>query len=313
VVVFSRCRRTSRIVLRRCRIATVGQHPCGSNVRHSTLGKSETEVFGYRGVARGCGCRFPRHTTHEVRKNPLLGGLLPTFPLHQIARDRDATRRGADFRHRRVMSTKLPATENRGLQITCRVCCLASAEIALAASVAALVAPAPALAANFTVSTIPPDPNSTTAKTVTNNDTGTVQSGAALTVTGTAITWTGGSASPGVTIGNSGTITGTTRAIDTSGAFTTGTISLINRAGASITGTGNDAFRINTNITNGTVSVNNSGTILSNGGQTLDFAAITSANREHPDHQQRDGHHPLEPPTTPSGPARERSRSPTAA
>jgi uncharacterized protein with beta-barrel porin domain len=145
--------------------------------------------------------------------------------------------------------------------------------IALAASVTALIAPAPALAASFTVATGTTD---TTPKTVTNNDTGTVQSGATLSA-GTAITWTGGSASPGVTIDNSGTITGTTRALDTSGAFTTGTISLINRAGASITGTGNDAFRINTNITNGTVSVGNSGTILSNGGQALDFAAITSS------------------------------------
>jgi outer membrane autotransporter protein len=234
------------------------------------------EVLGYRGRGARLWVSLSRHTTHEVRKNPLLGGLLPTFPLHQIARDRDATRRGADFRHRLVMSTKLPATEIGVANNMSRLLSGVS-RIALAASVAALVAPAPALAANFTVSTTPPDPNSTTAKTVTNNDTGTVQSGAALTVTGTAITWTGGSASPGVTIDNSGTITGTTRAIDTSGAFTTGTISLINRAGASITGTGNDAFRINTNITNGTVSVNNSGTILSNGGQTLDFAAITSA------------------------------------
>jgi uncharacterized protein with beta-barrel porin domain len=149
--------------------------------------------------------------------------------------------------------------------------------IALAASVVALAAPLPALAANFDVSTVPPDPNSTTAKTVTNNDTGTVESGATLSVTGTAITWTGGSASPGVTITNSGAIAGTTRAIDTSGSFATGSITLTNNAGATITGTGNDAFRINTNITSGTVKVDNSGTIISNGGQVLDFAAITSA------------------------------------
>jgi hypothetical protein len=56
--------------------------------------------------------------------------------------------------------------------------------------------------ASFTVGTGTTD---TIAKTVSNSDTGTIQSGGTLSDT-TDITWTGGSASPGVIINNSGTI-----------------------------------------------------------------------------------------------------------
>ena len=82
--------------------------------------------------------------------------------------------------------------------------------------------------ANFTVNAGVTD---TVAKTVGNNDTGTIQATGTLSDT-TDISWTGGSASPGVTINNSGTISATTRGIDTSGNFTTGSFTLNNNAGA---------------------------------------------------------------------------------
>jgi Ca2+-binding RTX toxin-like protein len=138
--------------------------------------------------------------------------------------------------------------------------------------------------ASFTVNNGVTDP---TAKTVSNNDTGTIAAGGTLSDT-TDITWTGGSAAPGVVIDNFGTITATTRAIDTSGNFTTGSFTLDNEAGARLIASGNDAFRINTNISNGIITVDNSGLLVSGAvdaqghviahasGQALDFAAITS-------------------------------------
>ena len=80
---------------------------------------------------------------------------------------------------------------------------------------------------------------------------------------------------PGVVINNSGTINATTRAIDTSGTFSTGSITVNNNAGATIA-SANDAFRINTNVSNGTIALNNAGTVTSTAGQALDFAAITA-------------------------------------
>jgi hypothetical protein len=119
----------------------------------------------------------------------------------------------------------------------------------------------------------------TTPKTVSNNDIGTIEAGGTLSAA-TAITWTGGSNTPGVVIDNSGAINATTRAIDSSGAFATGgSITVNNNAGATISATGNDAWRINNALSaGGTITLNNAGTMTSNGGQTLDFEAVTSAN-----------------------------------
>ena len=130
--------------------------------------------------------------------------------------------------------------------------------------------------ASFTVNTNMTD---TTAKTVSNDDTGTIQTGGTLTAA-TAITWAGGSTAPGVVINNSGAIIGTTRGIDSSGAFAAGgSLTVNNNTGASISASGNDACRINTNINaGGTITLNNAGTMTSNGGQTLDFEAVTSVN-----------------------------------
>jgi hypothetical protein len=109
--------------------------------------------------------------------------------------------------------------------------------------------------ASFTVAT---GSTVTTAKTVGNNDIGIVEAGGILSDT-TDITWTGGSTSPGVVIDNAGTISATTRGIDTLGSFSTGSFKFVNEAGAKLISSGNDAFRINTNITSGTITVDNSG------------------------------------------------------
>ena len=95
---------------------------------------------------------------------------------------------------------------------------------------AVFVLPCSAWAANFAVTS----GTDTVAKTVGNDDTGSVSSGAALQTAGTGITWTGGSTNPGVVITNSGTISTGNRGIDTSGAFATGSLSITNNAGAKV-------------------------------------------------------------------------------
>jgi subtilase-type serine protease len=144
---------------------------------------------------------------------------------------------------------------------------------ALLAAAVSLSAPVPTLAASFTVTSGTTD---TTAKTVTGTDTGTVQGGGTLSVTDTAITWSGPSPAPGVVINNFGTISATVRALDTSGGSTVRNFTLNNNAGALITSV-NDAFRINSDVGTSTIAINNSGTIVSTGGgQGLDFDAIAS-------------------------------------
>lgn len=114
------------------------------------------------------------------------------------------------------------------------------------------------------------------AKTVTGTDAGSVAAGAALSTAGTAITWSGPSPAPGVTIDNSGTISGS-RGIDTSGGNAERNLTFNNNAGATLSGSSNDAFRINTSIGSSTVIVNNAGTIRSTGGQAIDFDNNSSA------------------------------------
>lgn len=117
----------------------------------------------------------------------------------------------------------------------------------------------------------------TTAKTVTGTDAGSVAAGAQLSTNGTAVTWSGPSPAPGVTIDNSGTISSaTSRGIDTSGSNTVRNLTLNNNAGAVLSGS-NDAFRINSDVVNSTVTVNNAGTITSATGQALDFDAVSSS------------------------------------
>lgn len=136
-----------------------------------------------------------------------------------------------------------------------------------------IAATSPALSVPFTISA----GTDTTSKSITGTDTGTVNSGATLQTSGTSISWSGPSAAPGVTINNSGTILSTgSRGIDTSGSNTTRNITLNNNAGALIQGD-NDGFRVNSDVVNSTVTVNNSGTIRSLTGQALDFNSISSA------------------------------------
>ncbi len=146
-----------------------------------------------------------------------------------------------------------------------------ASRFAMVVGVAALLTPWGAEAVPFTVDSGKTDP---AGKTVTGTETGTING--TLAVTGTAITWTGASNAPGVVINNSGTITSGSRGIDTSGANPPRNLTLNNFAGALIS-TVDDAFRINTSIGNGTVVINNAGTIVSATGQTFDFASNTSA------------------------------------
>lgn len=133
---------------------------------------------------------------------------------------------------------------------------------------------APAFAIPFTVGTGATD---TANKPVTGTDTGTVEAGGTLSVSGTAITWSGPSPAPGVTIDNSGTITSGNRGIDTSGSNAVRNFTLNNNLGALLSGA-SDGFRINTDIGSSTVTVNNAGTIRSTvDGQALDFDSISSA------------------------------------
>ena len=79
-----------------------------------------------------------------------------------------------------------------------------------------------------------------------------------------------------MTIDNSGTIASATgRGIDTSGSNTVRNLTLNNNAGATLSGS-NDAFRINSDVVNSAVIVNNAGTIVSATGQALDFDAVSS-------------------------------------
>ncbi|MCP3402166.1 hypothetical protein [Bradyrhizobium sp. CCGB20] len=123
--------------------------------------------------------------------------------------------------------------------------------------------------------------NSSNPITLANNDHLTVLSGATLSGS-TPVTWIGGSTSPGALVDNSGTITGTSRAIATSGS-TSGSLTINNKAGATITAT-KDAVKISNLVsgTSGIFTVNNDGTISSTGtgsnaGQTLDLDDINSS------------------------------------
>ena len=103
-----------------------------------------------------------------------------------------------------------------------------------------------------------------------------IASGATLT-SGLAATIT--TATTPLTITNFGTIANTNatgRAINIAGAANARTILLTNNAGGIIT-SADDAFRINTNLSGGSVRVDNFGTIrTTGGGQALDFDAVAS-------------------------------------
>ncbi len=106
----------------------------------------------------------------------------------------------------------------------------------------------------------------------------TIEEGGALSVDGEAIEWDGPSTA--LVIINSGTIESTradTRAFDTAGSETAPrALSIINTSTGIIQSEA-DAIRINVDITDGSVLIDNAGLIVSTlGGQALDFDAINS-------------------------------------
>ena len=118
----------------------------------------------------------------------------------------------------------------------------------------------------------------TAQQTVGGTDTLTVQAGGAI-VSPADPAVTEKTAATGVVITNGGTIQSTAsggRAINVSGTALPRTITLNNAAGALITSQ-DDAFRVNLDVSQGTITVNNAGTIkTTNGGQAIDFDAITT-------------------------------------
>jgi outer membrane autotransporter protein len=136
--------------------------------------------------------------------------------------------------------------------------------------VAALLAPWAAEATPFTVAT---GETRTAAQAVTGTETGTIQAGGTLSPTATAIAVNG--AVTGVTINNAGTVTSGNRGIDTNTATSVSGLTINNFVGAMISSVDN-AIRLNTAIGNGTVVINNAGTIISSTKQAIDISGNTS-------------------------------------
>jgi outer membrane autotransporter protein len=145
-----------------------------------------------------------------------------------------------------------------------------TSRIALLAAGSLALAPLPALAGSFSISG-----TNTTAQTLQGTETGVIGADSQLNVTGTAITWNGNATGAGVVITNLGTVTGTTRGIDSANNVT-GNITINNDVNGLISST-NDAIRINSPLASGSmVTITNSGTIRSATGQALDLRAVTN-------------------------------------
>jgi autotransporter passenger strand-loop-strand repeat protein len=123
--------------------------------------------------------------------------------------------------------------------------------------------------------------DSSTPITLANNDHFSIASGVTLSGS-TPVTWVGGSTSPGALLDNFGTVSGTNRAIYTSGSAN-GSFTVHNAAGATITAV-KDAIKISNlgSGASGVFTLNNEGTISSTGtggnaGQALDLDDVASA------------------------------------
>ncbi len=140
----------------------------------------------------------------------------------------------------------------------------------LAAALAVLAVPV----AQATSFTIPSGSTVNSAQTLTNGETGLVESGGTLSLSGStvAVIMSGTSS-----LTNAGTLrqTGTGRAIDSTAANSS--LTVVNAG--SISAVSTDAFRVNAGTT--AVTFDNSGSVsVTNGGQAIDWAAIsTAANR----------------------------------
>jgi Ca2+-binding RTX toxin-like protein len=113
-------------------------------------------------------------------------------------------------------------------------------------------------------------------QTITDGNTGTVEAGGTFTVTGSspAVTWTGGT----VLISNAGTFSANGRAIDSGNSVLAdgSSLTIENALGGSITSATSDIVRINHDLANGTILIDNYGSMTTQAGQGLDLNNIVS-------------------------------------
>jgi hypothetical protein len=151
-----------------------------------------------------------------------------------------------------------------------------------------LAVPAGLVEARAQTFAVAPGVVDTTPKTLSGTQTGTVAADGVLRSTTSTATINWNNTSTGVVITNSGLIenTSTGRAIDSSGngsTLTPRTLTFLNNVGAILRTSQADAFRINSAVTSGTITIDNAGLIQAGGtgyaglGQALDFRAITAA------------------------------------
>ena len=144
-----------------------------------------------------------------------------------------------------------------------------------------VAAPVLAIAADIN---IPANSTDTSERTVSGSDQITIGTGAVLSTAAEAILFDKGEDATGVKIDNFGTIQSSDkRAIRADDAKKkVRTIELVNRAGAVIKSTASDAVQFGKNKDSSAITIDNSGTITSGGGQALDLKdsyGITLTNR----------------------------------
>jgi subtilase-type serine protease len=134
------------------------------------------------------------------------------------------------------------------------------------------VAPIGAFAAETVIGT---GVTSTDQQTLSGTDKLSVEKGGRLDVDDTAIVLDGSSPAPGVVVTNAGTIVATDRAIDTDGDDNPRFISITNAQGASISSE-NDTIRVDTDVTDGAIVIDNAGALVSTDGQVIDLGSVES-------------------------------------
>ncbi|MDL2188907.1 autotransporter domain-containing protein [Pseudomonas sp. ChxA] len=146
--------------------------------------------------------------------------------------------------------------------------------LAIAVLASGLAEAAPAPTKNLQI-----DTPTTTGQTLGGSDSLKVSAPGSITTSGVAVGLKDGTSGVGVVVDNAGKILSTGgRAIDVTGdANTTRNYSIYNRTGGVIQGS-NDALRINSNFANGSVLIDNSGTLRSASGRGLNLDALRSAN-----------------------------------
>lgn len=144
--------------------------------------------------------------------------------------------------------------------------------VVLTASLLSAWVPALSIADVYTIAS---GSDSTASNAMSGADSLLIEPGASLRTEDTAILWDGVSAAPGVTIVNAGTITSEDRGIDTEGDASPRYLTLRNGESGVIE-TQDDTFRVDIDITDGEIVVDNAGTLHSADGQALDFKSIES-------------------------------------